>query len=105
MNTCLFTQPVQQSGNGVFFSYFYFKGPLTSIFKAQQSNYYSVNGGSAITIGVGVQTVNTVNCLFGSSGNTLAADIASIYGSITGGNNTNRVVCKLFVRINASESN
>ena len=88
-------QPVRQCGNGGSFSYFCYgrrKGPLTSIFKAQQSNYYYGNGASAITIGVGVQTVNTVNCLFGANGNTLAADIASIYASITGGNNTNRVL-------------
>ena len=66
-------QSARSSGIGGSFSNFYYgrrRGPMTSAFKANSTNYYSINGASPINIGVGVQTVTTVNCMYGAYGNT-----------------------------------
>ena len=88
-------QPVRQTGNGGSFSNFYYgrrRGPMTSAFKANAANYYSINGASPINIGVGVQTVTTVNCMYGAYGNTVANDLQQLFNAVTGGNLTNRML-------------
>ena len=82
---------------------------MTSAFKANATNYYSINGASPINIGVGVQAVTTVNCMYGAYGNTVANDLQQLFSAVTGGNLTNRmflqsVSCELYLQ-NQSNSN
>ena len=52
--------------NGGSFSTFYYgsrKKPFISAYRVNPSNYFGTNGAGAVTAGVGVQTVATVNNL------------------------------------------
>ena len=45
------------------------------------SNYESINQAGCIVTGVGLQSVTTVNCLFGSSGNA-SYDLDRIFANL-----------------------
>ena len=67
-------QSVRQAGNGSSSSYFYYarcKRPFMRGYSVNPAQYYCTNSAGAITIGVGLQNISTVNCLYGCASNTI----------------------------------
>ena len=83
-HTCVrLHQPVRQAGNGGSFSYFFYgrhKRPFMRSYSVNPTQYYCTNSAGAITIGVGLQNVTTVNCIYGCVANAVSQAIDSIFG-------------------------
>ena len=74
-------QAARQAGNGGSFSCFYYgrrKRPFMRGYAVNPTQYYAMNSAGAISINVGLQSVNTINCLYGCVANAISTDLDNI---------------------------
>ena len=74
-------QPVNQAGLGGSFSYFFYGRCKRSFMRGYAVNptqYYCTNSAGAITIGVGLQNVSTVNCIYGCVTNGVTQNLGNL---------------------------